>query len=373
MVGTVRYWDGNSWTEHRAPAQENALSTASDPVAAPAAAPLAPSTAVPNQAKRSKKKAIIWSVVAAVMVLTVVLGVSLKQGMDNNIANGVALADALTINDQEIAAVASAFATTDTGDGAIPDRSGDSSGMPTPDGFVTRDRCSAGQEQGGLAGLWIVTTSNEVHSKGDQWYFDTDCRFYTYEKKQYETPYDSGVWVQDGMGGDAYVTYCGAPWDSCMNTIEANPQRIFILRETNEDTLRKIQNVNYALALKRAPVGTERKTANPVSAPNDLHEANDQRTTAEELRSLSKSEDANVGCRVALNAKTPPQILSELADREYANEFGGKSKRAAGCVANNPNAPRALLENLLESPDRTVSSAAKRTLDELASNANTGD
>lgn len=90
MVDTVRYWDGNNWTEQRSPAQQ------SNPPSAAATA------TTPVMPKKSKKKVIVWSVVAAVAVLAVVLGISLKKAMDNTISNGVALADAYTITDQEM-------------------------------------------------------------------------------------------------------------------------------------------------------------------------------------------------------------------------------------------------------------------------------
>lgn len=88
LADSLRYWDGNSWTEHRAPASGRM----SEPR-------VQRTQAQTGQVEpRRRRKVGGWLLGGGLAVLLLGLVLALKNGMDANIARGRQLADAMTLS-----------------------------------------------------------------------------------------------------------------------------------------------------------------------------------------------------------------------------------------------------------------------------------
>jgi hypothetical protein len=147
MVGTIRYWDGSEWTDHRAPAGSQPVTSA---------------VTVVNTEPRSKRPFLIAGVI--VLLLTVVVGgFALKRGMDNSIAAGREAADARTVSPSEMAAVGEAFESMESE--TEVDSGSTKSGMEMAQFVLDGDNCSMAKNFYAIDGnedSYVVTMSGII-------------------------------------------------------------------------------------------------------------------------------------------------------------------------------------------------------------------
>lgn len=197
LVDTVRYWDGDDWTEHRAPAGQQA---STPPGSAPASSPrAAKETAGSGRPKRRRR----WPWVAAVVALAVavVIGVSVKNSLDSNIREGLTTADAMTTSEEEQQAVASVFATPEATAETEPATSENRLGS-----------CDFPADEGGAQGQWIAVTKSDFADKGDRFYLNSACQVVETDPEGLANK--SGVWGQDPSGTVRMLRGCRSACDS---------------------------------------------------------------------------------------------------------------------------------------------------------------
>lgn len=184
LVDTVRYWDGTTWTEHRAPSG-NAPQLSPSPRQQPGLnTPMAIEQPITTPIQGKKGLSTSWKIVFAVSAMLFIGGGALliKSSLDSNIEVGRATADAMTVSEEEQEAVAEYFG---NDSGAEVDAA-PSSGCGSPSASL-------------VGGMWSGKLSQpEVEEPPSTVWFREDCEF--------DIGDNAGAWTWEAVGSSVTLS-----------------------------------------------------------------------------------------------------------------------------------------------------------------------